>query len=222
MDAYLNPFNHERSIRTDQPVTEAPPSDLTSYISSSVFENDQKQIHELRQKLSATEDERTVIRDRLDNVQREFRKTLDECATTLSAYERQIQTLEQERSTLIQQHELQTAESQQEIEELQKEIAQLKKSAINPSIKIYSSDDILSWKKTTGPESKERQILTQKCINLMTYIGSNAYLQSEFDQLRHVAEDQLTNYEDQIEKLILDCINLIEQYEKKCTDAANL
>ncbi|CAF3671069.1 unnamed protein product [Adineta steineri] len=214
MDAYLNPFNHERSIKTDQPVTEAPPSDLTSYISSSVFENDQKQIHELRQKLSANEDERTVIRDRLDNVQREFRKTLDECATTLSAYERQIQTLEQERSTLIQQHELQTAESQQEIEELQKEIAQLKKSAINPSIKINSSDDIQSWKKTTGPESKERQILTQKCINLMTYIGSNAYLQSEFDQLKQVAEDQLTNYEDQIEKLLRERVNLIELIHK--------
>lgn len=83
-------------------------SDLCS--SSSVFESEQQQISELREKLSSSESERDVIRTRLTDVELEFRKTLDECASTLSTYEQQIQALLRERDALLEQRTAQTDE----------------------------------------------------------------------------------------------------------------
>ena len=50
------------------------------------------------------------MRNRLTDVEQEFRKTLDECASTLSIYEQKIQSLVQERDGLIEQHTVQSAE----------------------------------------------------------------------------------------------------------------
>jgi len=70
----------------------------------------EKQIKQLQQKLSQNEDERTLLRQRLNEVKLEFRKTLDDHSSTSAMYEEQFQSVVQERNTLVEQQALQSAE----------------------------------------------------------------------------------------------------------------
>jgi hypothetical protein len=53
----------------------------------------QKQINQLQKKLSANEDERTLLRERLNEVELEFRKTLDDRTSTITTYEEKLRSL---------------------------------------------------------------------------------------------------------------------------------
>ncbi len=53
----------------------------------------QKQINQLQKKLSANEDERTLLRERLNEVELEFRKTLDDRTFTITTYEEKLRSL---------------------------------------------------------------------------------------------------------------------------------
>ncbi|CAF4732143.1 unnamed protein product, partial [Rotaria sp. Silwood2] len=106
-DAYRNQMQNESSIKSQQLVSTTPPTDD---ISRSNIENYEKQIHQLQQKLSQNDDERTLLRERLNEVELEFRKTLDDRATTTNMYEEQLQSLIQERDALVQQHVLELIE----------------------------------------------------------------------------------------------------------------
>jgi predicted nucleic acid-binding Zn-ribbon protein len=68
-----------------------------------MIEDYQKQIGQLQQKLSHNEDERTLLRERLNEVELEFRKTFDDNTSTLTMYEEQLQSLVQERNALVEQ-----------------------------------------------------------------------------------------------------------------------
>ncbi len=70
----------------------------------------EKQIKQLQQKLSQNEDERSLLRQRLNEVELEFRKTLDDHSSTSAMYEEQFQSVVQERNTLVEQQALQSAE----------------------------------------------------------------------------------------------------------------
>ncbi len=63
----------------------------------------QKQINQLQKKLSANEDERTLLRERLNEVELEFRKTLDDRTSTITTYEEKLRSL-------VEQQALQSAE----------------------------------------------------------------------------------------------------------------
>jgi predicted nucleic acid-binding Zn-ribbon protein len=78
--------------------------------SQSTIENSEQQIKQLHQKLSQQEDERTLLRERLNEVELEFRKTLDDHSSTSAMYEEQFQSLVQERNALVEQQVLQLAE----------------------------------------------------------------------------------------------------------------
>ncbi|CAF4659912.1 unnamed protein product, partial [Rotaria sp. Silwood2] len=106
-DAYRNQMQNESSIKSQQLVSTTPPTDD---ISRSNIENYEKQIHQLQQKLSQNDDERTLLRERLNEVELEFRKTLDDRATTTNMYEEQLQSFIQERDALVQQHVLELTE----------------------------------------------------------------------------------------------------------------
>jgi predicted nucleic acid-binding Zn-ribbon protein len=78
--------------------------------SQSTIEDYEKQIKQLQQNLSENEDERTLLRQRLNEVELEFRKTLDDHSSTSAMYEEQLQSIVQERNALVEQQVLQSAE----------------------------------------------------------------------------------------------------------------
>jgi len=51
-----------------------------------------------------------LLRERLNEIELEFRKTLDDNTSTLSMYEEQLQSAVQERNALVEQQALQSAE----------------------------------------------------------------------------------------------------------------
>ncbi|UJR33572.1 hypothetical protein I4U23_021010 [Adineta vaga] len=209
--------NHP-SDKIEEQMTDTSPSEISTYISSSVFESEQhqqqhqqqQQINHLREKLSANEDERTLIRNRLTDVEREFRKTLDECASTLSIYEQQIQSLMQERDGLIKQHEVQCEENQLEMVKVQNELVTLKQQ------QIYTdpNTDTSTRKEVLQQQTKRRQDVSEKYMNLLSQLDSNIYLQAELDKLGRETEQQLMNYEKQIENLVREREILLEEKRK--------
>ncbi|CAF1419944.1 unnamed protein product, partial [Adineta steineri] len=72
----------------------------------SLSEDYQKQIDQLQKHLSQKDEERSLLRERLNEVEVEFRKTLDDHESTVNKYE----FLKQERDVLIEQHTSQTDE----------------------------------------------------------------------------------------------------------------
>ncbi len=74
--------------------------------SSSVIEDYQKEIDQLQKKLSQTEEEGTLLRDRLNEVELELGKTLDDHALTI----RKCESLVAERAALVEQEALHSAE----------------------------------------------------------------------------------------------------------------
>ena len=78
--------------------------------SHSNSETNNHEIHRLQQKLSQNEDERALLRERLDEVELEFGKLLEGRALTLTMYEEQLQSLVQERNALVEQHILESTE----------------------------------------------------------------------------------------------------------------
>ncbi len=83
---------------------------VSNFSSQSTIEDYEKQIKQLQQKLSQNEDERSLLRERLNEVELEFRKTFDDRASTTAMYEEQLQSLVQERNALVEQQAIQSAE----------------------------------------------------------------------------------------------------------------
>ena len=79
-------------------------------ISEPTNEDHERQIKQLQQKLSQNEDERSLLRERLNEVEVEFRQAIDDRASTIAMYEEQLQSLVQERNALVEQQELQAGD----------------------------------------------------------------------------------------------------------------
>ena len=101
LHAYQSQLENVRPI-TAEPVasTRTPPDDDALH----------QQIEQLQTKLSQNEDERALLRERLDEVELEFRKTLDDRSSTLAIYDEQLQSLVQERNALLEQRALDSSE----------------------------------------------------------------------------------------------------------------
>lgn len=69
------------------------------------MDNYDTQIRQLRQKLSQSDDERALLRERLNEVELELSQT-----STTSMYEEQLQSLVHERDALVEQQVLHSAE----------------------------------------------------------------------------------------------------------------
>lgn len=78
--------------------------------SHSTLEDYEQQVKQLQQKLSQNENERKLLRERLNEVELEFQQTIDDRASTIAMYEQQLQSLVQQRSALVNQHQLQSME----------------------------------------------------------------------------------------------------------------
>lgn len=79
--------------------------------SQSTIDEYQKQIDQLQQKLSENDDERALLRERLNEVELELRKVSDDRLSTTAMYEEQLQSIVQERDALVEQHALQSSET---------------------------------------------------------------------------------------------------------------
>ena len=71
----------------------------------------ESQIKELKEKLSQNEDERSLLRERLNEVELELRKTFDDHSSVLNKYEEQLQSAVQERNALVEQQAIQSTET---------------------------------------------------------------------------------------------------------------
>ncbi|CAF4623577.1 unnamed protein product, partial [Rotaria sp. Silwood2] len=207
-DAYRNQMQNESSIKSQQLVSTTPPTDD---ISRSNIENYEKQIHQLQQKLSQNDDERTLLRERLNEVELEFRKILDDRTTTTNMYEEQLQSLIQERDALVQQHVLELIENQHEIEKLQEKLAQFQQSPIPSHADIPSNEDVQSLQKIIEQQSEELKDLTEKYL----VISSQLELQDEINRQKKDTEEKLQTYENQIQHLIHQHENLVEELKTK-------
>ncbi len=79
---------------------------MTLLFSSVDVENYEKQIKQLQQNLSQKDDERTLLRERLNEVELEFRKALDDHALAV----RQCEAVTEEKNALVEQQILQSIE----------------------------------------------------------------------------------------------------------------
>ena len=74
------------------------------------IENYQQQIDRLEQQLSQNQDERCLLRQRLNDVELEFKTILDDRTLTLNMYEEQLRSIVEERNALVEQQAIQSAE----------------------------------------------------------------------------------------------------------------
>jgi hypothetical protein len=84
--------------------------EFLSHSSPSAIVDYEKQISQLQQKLSQKDDERVLLRERLNEVELEHAKTLDDRALTQSMFDEQLQSLIQERNALVEQQIRQSTE----------------------------------------------------------------------------------------------------------------
>ncbi|CAF4984732.1 unnamed protein product, partial [Rotaria sp. Silwood1] len=214
LEAYEHPVDSEHIIKTEKPVSTT--SSVTN-ISQSTIEDYEKHLHQLQQKLSQNDEERSLLRERLNEVELEFRKTLDDRQSTTNMYEEQLQSLVHERDALVQQHVLQIIENQHEIEKLQEELAQFKRSSIPSHVDIPLNEDIQSLQKIIEQQSEELKDLSEKYL----VVSSQLELQNEFHKQKKETEEKLKTYENQIQHLIHEHENLVEELQKK-TSSTNL
>ncbi len=95
IEASRDQLDNERSIQIEQLTSQAP-----------LFEDYQKQIGQLQRDLCQKDDERTILQDRLNQVEFELRRTLDDQISTTS----RLEVLVEERNAFVEQQNLQKIE----------------------------------------------------------------------------------------------------------------
>jgi len=120
LETSQNEFDNEREMKMEQfstPPTEDNRLNTSNYsihihsrslllFSSSIVEDYQKQIEQLQQNLSEKDNERTSLSERLDEVELELKKAIDDHASIAAKYE----TLIEERDALVGQKILHSTE----------------------------------------------------------------------------------------------------------------
>ena len=126
MDACRYQIENERPVQAQQLVCATPPSDeirlsrcfsislkklfIMVYFSQSAIEGYEKQIHQFQLKLSQNDEERSLLRERLNEVELELRKVLDDHTSTIAMHEEQLQSLVIERDALVEEHALRSVD----------------------------------------------------------------------------------------------------------------
>ncbi|CAF3302238.1 unnamed protein product [Rotaria socialis] len=198
LDACRYQLENERPVQGQQLVCATPPSDE---ISQTNIENYEMQIRQLQQKLSQHDDEKSLLRERLNEVELELRKVLDDHASTTAMYDEQLRSLITERDALVEQHALQSADKQENSPELTESfIGQHDANEENQSLK-----------EIIRQQAEQHRELDEKLIALTS---SQLESQAEFDKQKKEIEEQMNNYKNQIENLSLERTNLLEDIQK--------
>ncbi|CAF2108518.1 unnamed protein product, partial [Rotaria magnacalcarata] len=208
LDACRYQLENERPIQGQQLVCATPPSDE---ISQTKIENYEKQIHQLQQKLSQNDDEKLLLRERLNEVELELRKVLDEHASTTAMYEEQLQSLIIERDAIVEQQIFQSNENQHEMKQLREELDQLKQLSAIQQSRMPTEEYINSLHETIEQQSEQLKRLNE---NFVTLTSSQLESQTEFDRQKKEIDERISNYENQLENLSLERKNLLEELQK--------
>ncbi|CAM4918168.1 unnamed protein product [Rotaria socialis] len=216
LDACRYQLENERPVQSQQLVCATPPSDE---ISQTNIENYEMQIRQLQQKLSQHDDEKSLLRERLNEVELELRKVLDDHASTTAMYDEQLQSLITERDAIVEQQIFQSNENQHEMKQLREEFDRLKQlSAIQQST-MPSEEYINSLHETIEQQSEQLKRLNE---NFVTLTSSQLESQTEFDRQKKEIEEQMNNYKNQIERLSLERTNLLEDIQKSTASPVQL
>ncbi|CAF3726526.1 unnamed protein product [Rotaria magnacalcarata] len=208
LDACRYQLENERPVQGQQLVCATPPSDE---ISQTKIENYEKQIHQLQQKLSQNDDEKILLRERLNEVELELRKVLDEHASTTAMYEEQLQSLIIERDAIVEQQIFQSNENQHEMKQLREELDQLKQLSAIQQSRMPTEEYINSLHETIEQQSEQLKRLNE---NFVTLTSSQLESQTEFDRQKKEIDERISNYENQLENLSLERKNLLEELQK--------
>ncbi|CAF0953552.1 unnamed protein product [Adineta ricciae] len=136
---------------------------VTSSDDASTTDDYRKQVNQLQQALSEKDQERSLLREHLNEVEIELRKALDDNALVVDKYE----LLKQERDVLVE-------ESQHEITQLQEELNNLKQVPDCQHEETQTDDDIQTLRDLIGQQSQEIIDLKQTNSLLSSEISSHA------------------------------------------------
>ncbi|CAF5195657.1 unnamed protein product, partial [Rotaria magnacalcarata] len=157
------------------------------------------------------DDEKLLLRERLNEVELELRKVLDEHASTTAMYEKQLQSLIIERDAIVEQQIFQSNENQHEMKQLREELDQLKQLSAIQQSRMPTEEYINSLHETIEQQSEQLKRLNE---NFVTLTSSQLESQTEFDRQKKEIDERISNYENQLENLSLERTNLLEELQK--------
>ncbi|CAF2649407.1 unnamed protein product [Rotaria sp. Silwood2] len=217
LETSQNELNYEQQVRIEQLAAAAPSEDL----SSSIAEDYQKQIDELKQKLFENNEEKTLLCGRHNEVELELKEIKHKHELTLTKYKEELLSLVEERNELIEQQTISSTEHEREIEQLKKnndqireELTKLKQSPDCRHVEIQTYEDIDALHELIEQQTEQVKVLKEKCLSLANEIDSNAELQTEIERERKQTDKQLNEYKNQIETLMNVRTNLLQEIEK--------
>ncbi|CAF3690411.1 unnamed protein product [Rotaria sordida] len=191
----------------------------TEDISPSIIEDYQIKIEQLEKTLIEKENEQILLHERLNEIELELRKILDDQNSTLMKYE----LLVQERDLLIEQQTLHSTESQREIEQLKKELLELKQSPDYQHIETQTDDR--QHEKLLQINNKLKRIIQtfkEKIHRLVIekpnlFDGISEETNERLDHLISIVENQtiqinlIQNQRDELEKQLRNEIKELER-----------
>ncbi|CAM4859045.1 unnamed protein product [Rotaria socialis] len=207
-------IDNEHITKTEE-LASSPPS--VNDRSQSAIEDSEKQIHQLQQKLSQNDDEKLLLRERLNEVELELRKVLDDHTSTRARYEEQLQSLITERDAIVEQQVLQSNENQHQIQKLEYELAQVKQSVDSAHAATTSNEDVKSLQEIIQEQSDEMKDLSEKYFTLVSQLE----VQDEILKQKHQTEEQLKICENQIQHLINEHAALSEELQNKTSTSVS-
>jgi len=185
---------------------------LVATSAPSVVDEYEQQIKELQKKLSQYEDERQLLRERLNEVELEFGKANDERSSLSTMYEEQLQSVIQERNALVEQQATQIDMLQREHnesqEQLQNEIQELKQELDQLRDVSAKYDDVLSQLNTQQ----------EQYANLLQEVQQKASSVSEPSE----AEKQTTDQQhDKLTKVNTKLKRVLQTFKEKINRLAS-
>ncbi|CAF3326714.1 unnamed protein product, partial [Rotaria socialis] len=207
-------IDNEHITKTEE-LASSPPS--VNDRSQSAIEDSEKQIHQLQQKLSQNDDEKLLLRERLNEVELELRKVLDDHTSTRARYEEQLQSLITERDAIFEQQVLQSNENQHQIQKLEDELAQVKQSVDSAHAATTSNEDVKSLQEIIQEQSDEMKDLSEKYFTLVSQLE----VQDEILKQKRQTEEQLKICENQIQHLINEHAALSEELQNKTSTSVS-
>ncbi|CAF3542270.1 unnamed protein product, partial [Rotaria sp. Silwood2] len=159
---------------------------------------------------SENNEERTLLRDRLNEVELELKEIKHKHELTLTKYKEELLSLVEERNELIEQQIISSAEHQRENEQLKKAIDQIReKSTEHEHVEIQTDEDIKALYEIIKQQSQELNILNEKNSRLIS--------QDELDRQKKEIEERLIERENQIDNIMQEHTKLLEEIEKNAS-----
>ncbi|UJR13672.1 hypothetical protein I4U23_000684, partial [Adineta vaga] len=209
LQARQDEVDNELRQKMEDSVTAVPITSLSiDDNSASLLEDHQKQIEQLRRNLSEKDEERSLLREHLNEIEIELRKSLNDYAT-----------LEQERETLLEKQKRHSEESENAIQQLRNELAQLKQLPDMENVQIQTDEDMKTRNELIEQQSEQMEALREENKILSSHLESQV---ETTDKQRKETEERMHNYKKQIHDLTEEREKLLEDIENKMSSAREM